>query len=135
MGPTRGCTSVFFLNISTCHASVYSNTANGILGCPSPVQFHGDLRLKSRSPVNNVTWSVVAEWLGRRTLNQRVVGSKARRGICEQDTLKSTARRIQNKQNCLRHVPLMTSVKKNNAKALPYMYMIFSSTFQSESCS
>jgi hypothetical protein len=29
----------------------------------------------------------VAEWLECRTLNQGVVGSKARRGICEQDTL------------------------------------------------
>jgi hypothetical protein len=37
--------------------------------------------------------------------------AKARRGICEQDTLKSTARGSQNKQNCLRHVPL-TLVKK-----------------------
>jgi hypothetical protein len=38
------------------------------------------------------------------------IPAKARRGICEQDTLKSTARGSQNKQNCLRHVPL-TSVK------------------------
>jgi hypothetical protein len=51
------------------------------------------------SHYNNVQmeWSVVAEWLGCRTLNQRVMGSnpdegiaKARHGICEQDTLKST---------------------------------------------
>jgi hypothetical protein len=55
-------------------------------------------------------WSVVAEWLERRTLNQRVVGSNSGEGT-EQDTLKSTARGSQNKQNCLRHVPL-TSVKK-----------------------
>jgi hypothetical protein len=48
-------------------------------------------------------YSVVAEWLGRRTLNQRVIGWKARRGIFEQDTLKSTARGSHNKQNCLRH--------------------------------
>jgi hypothetical protein len=56
-----------------------------------------------------------------RTLNQRVMGSnpgdtaKARRCICEQDTLKSTARGSQNKQNCLRYVPL-TSVKKKKKK-------------------
>jgi hypothetical protein len=42
-------------------------------------------------------WSIVAEWLGRRT------SPKAQRDICEQDTLKSTARGSQNKQNCLRH--------------------------------
>jgi hypothetical protein len=35
-----------------------------------------------------------------------------RRGICEQDTLKSTVRGSQNKQNCLRHVPLNLSKKK-----------------------
>jgi hypothetical protein len=40
-------------------------------------------------------------------------GFESRRGICEQDTLKSTALGSQNKQNCLRHVPL-TSVKKIN---------------------
>jgi hypothetical protein len=54
--------------------------------------------------------SVVAAPLGRRTLNQRVgvrIPVKARRGICEQDTLKST-RGSQNKHNC---VP-PTSVKK-----------------------
>jgi hypothetical protein len=39
------------------------------------------------------------------------IPAKARRGICEQDTLKSTARGSQNKQNCLRHVP-PNSVKK-----------------------
>jgi hypothetical protein len=55
--------------------------------------------------------------LGHRTLNQRVVGSNPGEGTawylcdCEQDTLKSTARGSQNKQICLRHVPL-TSVKK-----------------------
>jgi hypothetical protein len=31
------------------------------------------------------------------------IAVKARRGICEQDTLKSTARGSHNKQNCLRH--------------------------------
>jgi hypothetical protein len=40
--------------------------------------------------------------------------------ICEQDTLKSTARGSQNKQNCLRHVPL-TSVKKKK-KLMPNEY-------------
>jgi hypothetical protein len=46
-------------------------------------------------------------WTERWTLNKRVVGSnpaKARRGICEQDTLISTARGS-HKQNCLRHPP------------------------------
>jgi hypothetical protein len=33
---------------------------------------------------------------------------KSRRGTYEQDTLKSTARGSQNKQNCLRHVPLIS---------------------------
>jgi hypothetical protein len=76
-----------------------------------------------------LAWSVVAEWLGRRTLSQRVVvriPAKARRGICEQDTLKSTARRSQNKQNCLRHVSL-TSVKMAHYRiignALGYLCM------------
>jgi hypothetical protein len=53
-----------------------------------------------------ILWSVVAEWLGRRTLNQRVVGSNPGEGtacIFEQDTLKSTARCSHNKQTCLRH--------------------------------
>jgi hypothetical protein len=40
--------------------------------------------------------------------------AKARRGICEQDTFKCTARGSQNKQNCLRHVPL-TSMKDHNS--------------------
>jgi hypothetical protein len=31
------------------------------------------------------------------------IPAEARRGICEQDTLKSAARGSQNKQNCLRH--------------------------------
>jgi hypothetical protein len=43
------------------------------------------------------------------------IPAKALRGICEQDTLKSTARGSQNKQNRLRHVPL-TSVKKRKKK-------------------
>jgi hypothetical protein len=37
------------------------------------------------------------------------IPANARRGICEQDTLKSTAQGIHNKQNCLRH---LASVKK-----------------------
>jgi hypothetical protein len=59
-------------------------------------------------------WSVVAEWLGHRTQHRGSwvrIPAKARHGICEQDTLKSTALGSQNKQNCLRHVP-RTSVKK-----------------------
>jgi hypothetical protein len=86
------------------------------------------INLRIAIVINTYDCSVVAEWLGRRTLNQRVVGSnpgegtarylwagylkdvglstkgswvripaKARRGICEQDTLKSTARGSQNK--------------------------------------
>jgi hypothetical protein len=39
------------------------------------------------------------------------IAAKARRGICEQDTLKFTAQGNHDKQNCLRHSPL-TSVKK-----------------------
>jgi hypothetical protein len=39
------------------------------------------------------------------------IPAKVRRSICEQDTLKSTARGSHDKQNCLRHSPL-TSVKK-----------------------
>jgi hypothetical protein len=66
--------------------------------------------------------SIVVEWLGRRTLNHRGswvrIPAMARRGICEQDTLKSTAWGSQNKQNCLRHVPL-TSVIKKNARVFP----------------
>jgi hypothetical protein len=52
----------------------------------------------------------VAEWLGCQTLNQMVVGTNPGEGtcICEQDTLKSTAR---GSYNCLRHSPV-TSVKK-----------------------
>jgi hypothetical protein len=42
----------------------------------------------------------------------RRIPAKARRGICEQDTLISTARGSHDKQNCLRHSPL-SSVKKN----------------------
>jgi hypothetical protein len=51
--------------------------------------------------------SVVAEWLGRHTLSIRGswvrIPAKAQRGICEQDTLESTAWGSHNKQNCLRH--------------------------------
>jgi hypothetical protein len=39
------------------------------------------------------------------------IPAKVRRDICEQDTLKSTARGSRDKQNCLRHSPI-TSVKK-----------------------
>jgi hypothetical protein len=51
--------------------------------------------------------SVVGELVGRRNLNQRVVGSNPGEGTAryrEQDTLKSTAQDSQNKQNCFRHV-------------------------------
>jgi hypothetical protein len=44
---------------------------------------------------------------------------KARRGICEQDTLKSTARGSQNKQNCLWYVPLTSVKKKEKQKIHP----------------
>jgi hypothetical protein len=56
----------------------------------------------------------MAEWLERRTLNQRVVGSKPGEGTARYlwaGYLNSTARGSQNKLNCLRHVPL-PSVKK-----------------------
>jgi hypothetical protein len=64
--------------------------------------------------VHYTLWSIVAEWLGRRTLNQRVVGANPGEGTAWYlwaGYLNSTARGSQNKQNCLRHIPL-TSVKK-----------------------
>jgi hypothetical protein len=51
-------------------------------------------------------WSVVAEWLGCRTRNQRVVGSNSGEGTAWYlwaGYLTSTARGSHNKQNCLRH--------------------------------
>jgi hypothetical protein len=54
----------------------------------------------------------VAEWLGRRTLNQRVVSSNPGEGTAR---YLWAARGSQNKQNCLRHVPL-TSVKKTEER-------------------
>jgi hypothetical protein len=84
------------------------------------IKYQASLMVVCKKTYFQSFWSVVAEWLGRRTLNQRVVGSipgegTARYRICEQDTLKSTARGSQNKQNCLRHIPL-TSVKKEKKK-------------------
>jgi hypothetical protein len=49
------------------------------------------------------------------------ITAKAWHGINEQDTLKSTARGSQNKQNCLRHVPL-TSVKKKRRTAVQNIF-------------
>jgi hypothetical protein len=64
--------------------------------------------------------SWIAERRGRMVRTSWVrIPAKARRGICEQDTLKSTARGSQNKHNCLRHVPL-TSVKKKSGARFAY---------------
>jgi hypothetical protein len=48
--------------------------------------------LPSAQVCSSGAWSVIAEWLGGRTLNQRVLGSNPGEGtqccICEQDSLK-----------------------------------------------
>jgi hypothetical protein len=50
--------------------------------------------------------------------------AKARRGICEQDTLKSTARGSQNKQ-CLQHVPLTSvPVKEEREKKIDFQKLV-----------
>jgi hypothetical protein len=67
----------------------------------------------------------MAEWLGRRLSTRGSwvrIPAKARlhtrRGICEQDTLKSTARGSHNKQNCLRHLSnLSKKTPKNQRKS------------------
>jgi hypothetical protein len=40
-------------------------------------QFEIGLSMTQTRPPLNTYWSVVAEWLGRRSLNQRVVGSRS----------------------------------------------------------
>jgi hypothetical protein len=61
-------------------------------------------------------WSVVAECLGCRILNSGSwvrIPTKARHGICEQDTLKYTAQGSHNEQNCLQHGTPNLSKKRN----------------------
>jgi hypothetical protein len=64
-------------------------------------------------------WSVVAEWLGCRILNQRVMGSNPGEGcdICEQDTLNQQLGVAIISKNCLRH-PYNVSKKKKEKNGL-----------------
>jgi hypothetical protein len=71
-------------------------------------------------------WSVVAEWLGCRTLNQRVMGSNLGEGTAWYlwaGYLKSTAR-VSHKQNFLRHPYLSKKIINRSWKfhGLRYVY-------------
>jgi hypothetical protein len=77
----------------------------------SPNYHHLSTKFRNVANWSRIIASVVAEWFGRRTLNQVWIPAKARRGICEQDTLKSTARPVAIIRRIACGIPL-ASVKK-----------------------